>query len=153
MDTLIAVPLELCEPFQIQELLDFTANILKRGNIELQAAALRFLEYGASFKGMLDGFHRQILAMLESLEIGKVPLGFHYNLRNIYQALGADSLSAAFHMSEEEEQKAVSELFLENLKAVSYTHLDVYKRQLLAIGYVSSGSFQPNKVFRSGEVV
>ena len=28
MDTLIAVPLELCEPFQIQELLDFTANIL-----------------------------------------------------------------------------------------------------------------------------
>lgn len=119
MDTLIAVPLELCEPFQIQELLDFTANILKRGNIELQAAALRFLEYGASFKGMLDGFHRQILAMLESLEIGKVPLGFHYNLRNIYQALGADSLSAALHMSEEEEQKAVSELFLENLKVAT----------------------------------
>ena len=27
------------------------------------------------------------------------------------------------------------------------------KGQLLAIGYVSSGSFQPNKVFRSGEVV
>lgn len=119
MDTLISVPLRLCEPFQLQELLEFTQDILKRDNLELQAAAFRFLEYLSSQSNLYLSMQKQILAILQAIPLGQVPVGFRYNMEKIYAAFGMEQLALSLRLSGEEEQQAVSELFLENLKVAT----------------------------------
>lgn len=119
MDTLISVPLQLCDPFQLQELLDFTQNMLQRQNLEVQAAALRFLEYMSSYPNLFNSFRQQILNMLQQLPLAELPVGFRYNMDNIYNRLGAEDLAATVRLSGADEQKAVSELYLENLKVAT----------------------------------
>lgn len=119
MDTLISVPLQLCEPFQLQELFDFTSGLLRRHNLEVQAAALRFLEYLAGQPNLYDSLKRQILALLADTPLAHLPVGFQYNMVKIYRALGAAEQAAALQLTGEEEQKVASELFLENLKVAT----------------------------------
>ncbi len=119
MDTLISVPLRLCEPQQIQELLDFTREALGRDNLEIQAAALRFLEYLASQPSLLTSQVHQMIEMLLLLPQQKLPVGLRYNLRNIYQCLGYGAQVKELQLSVEEEQQAASELFLENQKVAT----------------------------------
>lgn len=119
MDTLIAVPLRLCEPFQLQELLDFTRNMLQRDNLEVQAAALRFMQYLAGQTNLFATFQQQILDSLQQLSLEVAPVGFRYNMSKIYTSLGATQKAAALQLTVEEEQRAASELFLENLKVAT----------------------------------
>lgn len=119
MDTLISVPLRLCEPFQIQELLDFSQNMLERDNLELQAAALRFLEYLANQRNLFHSIKNQIFTLLQTMSLDNVPVGFRYNMEKIYATLGMEQLAMALRLSGEEEQQAASELFLENLKVAT----------------------------------
>lgn len=119
MDTLISVPLKLCEPFQLQELLDFARNMLRRDNLEVQAAALRFLQYLAGQSHLFASFQRQILDALQEISLEEVPVGFRYNMGKIYISLGAAQSAAALQLTVEEEQRAASELFLENLKVAT----------------------------------
>ena len=119
MDTLISVPLRLCEPFQLQELLEFTRNMLRRDNLEVQAAALRFMQYLASQTNLFTTFQQQILDSLQTIALDTVPVGFRYNMSKIYASLGAAQEAAALQLTVEEEQRAASELFLENLKVAT----------------------------------
>lgn len=119
MDTLISVPLQLCEPFQLQELVEFTQAILQRPNLELQAAALRFLQYLSGYSHLYSSVKNAILAMLSEMQTVQMPVGFRYNLMRIYRQFGADDLVEKLQLSGIEEQQAVSELFLENLKVAT----------------------------------
>lgn len=119
MDTLISVPLNLCEPFQLQELLDFTNNMVQRDNLEIQAAALRFLQYVSVQPNLYNTLKQQIMVLLGDMPLVSLPIGFRYNLRNICYSLGEEEKVQKILLSEEEERQAVSELFLENLKAAT----------------------------------
>ena len=118
MDTLISVPLRRCEPHQIQELLDFTRESLGRNNLEIRAAALRFLEYLSTQSGLLASQARQIMDMLDILP-AELPVGLRYNLRKIYEILGQEDSADALRLSRDEEQQAAAEIFLENQKVAT----------------------------------
>ena len=118
MDTLISVPIRRCEPHQIQELLDFTRESLNRNNLEIRAAALRFLEYLALQPGLLASQARQIMDMLQVLP-AVLPVGLQYNLRKIYEILGQTQAADALRLESAAEQQAASELFLENQKVAT----------------------------------
>lgn len=118
MDTLISVPIRRCEPHQIQELLDFTRESLNRNNLEIRAAALRFLEYLALQPGLLASQTRQIMDMLQVLP-AVLPVGLQYNLRKIYEILGQTQAADALRLESAAEQQAASELFLENQKVAT----------------------------------
>ncbi len=120
MDTLISVPLRLCEPHQIQELLDFTREALERPNLEIKSAALRFVEYLAEHKiHLLNSQVQQIMEMLTCLPHTELPVGLQYNLRNIYEVLGSKAHVEELQWSREEEEHIASELFLENQKVAT----------------------------------
>ena len=74
MDTLIAVPMRLCEPCQVQELLEFAQSMLRRDNLELQAAALRFLQYLSGFSHLYRSQQRQIMQMVSQLPVLQLSL-------------------------------------------------------------------------------
>ena len=116
MDTLISVPLQLCEPFQLQELVEFTQAILQRPNLELQAAALRFLQYLSGYSHLFSSLKNAVLAMLSQIQTVQIPVGFRYNLIRIYRQFGADELAEKLQLSGMEEQQAVSELFFGKFK-------------------------------------
>lgn len=118
MDTLISVPLRRCEPYQIQELLDFTRNSLARKNLEIQAASLRFMEYLAGQSSLLRSQTQQITDMMATLP-ANLPVGLRYNMRKIYEILGLTEQAEALQLTVEEEQQAAAELFLENQKVAT----------------------------------
>lgn len=119
LDTLISVPLRRCEPQQIQELLQFTRESLSRNNLEIQAAALRFLEYLAGQNSILTSQSRQILEMLDTLSVEKMPAGLKYNMCKLYDCLGQKEQADALRLPAEREQQIASELFLENQKVAT----------------------------------
>ena len=119
MDTLIAVPMRLCEPCQVQELLEFAQSMLRRDNLELQAAALRFLQYLSGFSHLYRSQQRQIMQMVSQLPVLQLPIAFRYNLEKIYGQIGSAEQAEQVRLSGEEEQRAASELFLENLKVAT----------------------------------
>ncbi len=119
MDTLISVPTKLCELEQLQELLDFTLEVLRRDSLELQAAALRFLQQLSGEPYLFESMKRQILDALAELFDQSLPVGIRYNIFRIYQNLGAEDRLPALQLPGETEQGVISELLLENLKVAT----------------------------------
>lgn len=119
MDTLISVPLQLCEPFQLQELVEFTQAILQRPNLELQAAALRFLQYLSGYSHLFSSLKNTVLAMLSQIQTVQMPVGFRYNLIRIYRQFGADGTGRETAVIRVGRTTGGTELFLENLKVAT----------------------------------
>ncbi len=119
MDTLRSVPLRLCEPVQLEELLAFAQNMLNRDKLELRTAAVQFLQYMAEQPHLYDDMKQQMMTMLQAIPLEMAPAGIRYHMAYIYRYLGAEHLEAALHVNAETEHKAVQELFLENQKGAT----------------------------------
>ena len=119
MDTMRSVPLKLCEPVQLEELLAFAQNMLGRDKLEIRTAALRFLQYMAKQPHLYGNMKQQILDMLNGIVLESAPAGIRYHMAYIYRYLHADDLEAKLHVNAEEERKAVQMLFLENQKGAT----------------------------------
>ena len=119
MDTMRSMPLKLCEPVQMEELLAFAHNMLGRESLEIRTAALRFLQYMAKQPHLYGNMKRQILNMLNGISMESAPAGIRYHMAYTYRYLHADDLEAALHVNAEAEHKAVQGLFLENQKGAT----------------------------------
>lgn len=119
MDTLRSVPLKLCEPVQLEELLLFTQNMLRRGTLELCTAALQFLQYMAKEPQLYEGMKLQILAMVKAIPVDAVPAGIRYHILHIVHALSADTWESLSDIDSETKRNIVQGIFLENQKGAT----------------------------------
>lgn len=119
MDTMRSVPLKLCEPIQLEELLAFAENMLGREKLELRTAALQFLQYMAEQPHLYTAMKQKILSMVSRIDLNTAPAGLRYHMAYIYRHLDAHELETALRVNTEAEHKAVQGLFLENQKGAT----------------------------------
>lgn len=119
LDTLLAVPLKLCEPVQLEELILFTQNMLERGTLELRTVALQFLQYMAKEPQLYEAMKRQILAMVGEIAVDSAPVGIQYHIGNIYRALHVDTIELDVLSNCKTERQTIQNLLLENQKGAT----------------------------------